>query len=164
MRDALNVLIVTVGGLGLIRRAPGTWGSVPPAALALAFMLSRAPTRATLAALVVVGVLTSALCVRLTPWAERRFGRADPRQIVLDEVAGQALALIPVALMAPASVGATVAGVLAAFALFRIFDIAKFGLIDTAQRLPRGLGVLMDDLVAGAAAGGLVWVGWKVIG
>ena len=162
MRDRMRLMLVTVGGLGLIRRAPGTWGSIPPAALALALMLGGAHDKWLFIVLLALLVVSSALCVALTPWAERRFGRSDPRAIVLDEVAGQCLALLPVALIGTESAAAAIITALVAFALFRLFDITKPGLIDTAQRLPHGWGVLTDDLFAGAAAGGLLWVGLKL--
>ncbi len=158
-RDRVIVGIVSVGGLGLIRRAPGTWGSIPPAVAAFLMMALGASSTATLIMLGVVGAAAAVLCVALTPDAERIFSRPDPRTIVLDEVAGMALALIPAPIiLADAGTLAIAAGALAAFALFRYFDIAKPGLIDSSQRLPRGWGVLTDDLLAGATAAGILYV------
>ena len=158
-RDRVIVGIVSVGGLGLIRRAPGTWGSIPPAVAVFLMLALGASSTATLIMLGVVGAAASVLCVALTPDAERIFDRPDPRTIVLDEVAGMALALIPAPIvLADAGAPAIAAATLAAFALFRFFDIAKPGLIDSSQQLPRGWGVLMDDLLAGAIAAGILYV------
>lgn len=163
-RDRVIVGIVSVGGLGLIRRAPGTWGSIPPAIAAFLMMALGASPTATLMMLGVVGFAASVLCVALTPDAERIFSRPDPRTIVLDEVAGMALALIPAPIVvAEHGVFAAMSATLAAFALFRLLDIAKPGLIDSSQRLPRGWGVLADDLLAGAITAGILYVGAVVL-
>lgn len=83
----------------------------------------------------------------------RRAGDGDPGFIVTDEVAGQALAL---GLAGAVSSGDGGVAAVLAFVLFRGFDIAKPGPVGAAERLPGGLGVLADDVVAGALAGGLV--------
>jgi phosphatidylglycerophosphatase A len=69
---------------------------------------------------------------------------------VIDEFAGQWIALLPLAAPSPL-------GLLLAFALFRLFDIAKPGPIDAAQRLPGATGVMADDILAGLAAAAIVW-------
>jgi phosphatidylglycerophosphatase A len=74
---------------------------------------------------------------------EEEYGE-DPSQAVIDEVAGQWIALFAI----PASPLA----VLLAFILFRIFDILKPGLVDRAQRLPGGWGIMADDVLAGVFA------------
>lgn len=161
--ERLKLLIVTVGGLGLIKKAPGTWGSLP-VALALFALLAFHADRATY--LIVAGaivVIASALCIALTPWSVKYFGRADPRMMVLDEVAGQALA----ALAAPATAFTdrwmALLFIALAFGFFRLFDILKPGLIGASQNLPAGWGVLMDDLLAGALALGFILIGWNLV-
>jgi len=69
----------------------------------------------------------------------------DPGWVVIDEVAGQWIAML-------ALPGPSVAGGLAALALFRLFDIAKPGPIGWAERLPGALGIMADDVLAGALA------------
>jgi phosphatidylglycerophosphatase A len=91
-----------------------------------------------------VGIWVSDVVVRAR-------GEKDPRDVVIDEVAGQAIALIPAALD-PATYAI-------AFALFRLFDIAKPWPVNAAQRLPRGYGVVIDDVIAGVYAAILVWGG-----
>ncbi len=76
---------------------------------------------------------------------EREWGH-DPGRVVIDEVAGQWLALL--------ILGRTEwPWLLAAFLLFRLLDIWKPGPVDSAQRLPGALGVMADDLLAGILAG-----------
>lgn len=74
---------------------------------------------------------------------EEEYGE-DPSQTVIDELAGQWLALVAI----PASPLA----VLLSFILFRFFDILKPGLVDRAQRLPGGWGIMADDVLAGIFA------------
>jgi phosphatidylglycerophosphatase A len=134
------VLVATGFGSGLLRPAPGTWGSL----LALAawwWALSEQAPLVQLAA----AALVFALGTWLTDVVDRRYGVGDDPRIVVDEVAGLWLALLG----APA----TPAGALAGFVLFRVFDIAKPWPIRWAERrLPGALGVMADDVVAGLAA------------
>jgi phosphatidylglycerophosphatase A len=74
----------------------------------------------------------------------------DPGWIVIDEVAGQWIALF--GLSAP-----TPLGLLAAFLLFRLLDIVKPGLVGWADRQPGAAGVMADDVIAGAIAAGILW-------
>ena len=76
--------------------------------------------------------------------AERALEVKDPGAIVVDEVAGMTLSV----LLVPLTPTTLVAG----FVLFRIFDVAKPFPANVAQRLPGGIGVMLDDLVAGLYA------------
>jgi len=156
--------MVTLGGLGLIPRAPGTWGSVPSAALGLALLLQGVGGWAFNLTLLLVAAATGALCVLLTPWAEAKYGRSDPREIVLDEAAGQCVAL----LLAPTVVGdggwRAVAYVAIVFALFRFFDAVKPTPINRLQNLPADWGVLADDLAAGLAAAIIAQALFRLVG
>lgn len=162
MKDRLRLMLTTVGGLGLSPKAPGTLGSVPAAAICFALLTFHVNQTTYLAVMIGLCVLASILCVALTPWSERRFNRADPPAMVLDEVAGQSLALLLAPTVAFESVPAALLFTALAFALFRALDIAKPGFIDSAQRLPRGWGVLIDDLAAGAGALAILYVGWNL--
>jgi phosphatidylglycerophosphatase A len=81
-------------------------------------------------------------------WAAHRAGRVlggkDPGAIVIDEVAGMALSVLPFPL--------TLGTVVSAFVLFRVFDIVKPFPARASQRLAGGLGVVADDLIAGLYA------------
>ncbi len=143
------VLVALGFGAGLLRPAPGTWGSL--AALLIGWgLLALDP----LALYIAAGVATAAGI-----WAageyQRLSGRHDASEVVVDEVAGQWIALCALPLI---GLGPTPAGLAAAFLLFRLFDIWKPGPIGWAdRRLAGGLGVMADDVLAGAAAGLGIW-------
>ena len=131
------MMVATVCGVGLLPKAPGTWGSL--AALPLAWLLYG------LAGPLAV-LLAAALAFLAGWWASsvlaRRGSDHDPGYIVIDEVAGQliVLAVIPTDILLYA----------AAFVLFRLFDIAKPAFIGWADRkVEGGRGVMLDDLLAG---------------
>ncbi len=139
-------LTATWFGSGLSPVAPGTAGSL--AALPFAWILAvyLGPWGLTVASLI-------AVLVGL--WAAQAYsiasGDEDPGAVVIDEVAGQWLALIPAAIAGP-----TLWQFAVGFALFRIADIGKpwpANWID--RRLSGGVGIMLDDVVAGlyAAAG-----------
>ena len=138
-------LVATFFGAGFLKPGPGTYGSVAAAALWLgwfSFHPAQPLQRALLtlaAALIVtlVGIPASTI-------AARESGRKDPGFVVIDEVAGQLVALT----VAPASLPF----VLLAFVLFRVFDISKPWPIRKFEKLPEGTGIVVDDLVAGLFA------------
>jgi phosphatidylglycerophosphatase A len=74
----------------------------------------------------------------------------DPGWVVIDEIAGQFVALL--GLTRP-----TIVGLAAAFALFRLFDIVKPGPVGWADRQDGAAGIMADDLIAGAIAAGVLW-------
>jgi len=140
-------LFVIVFGAGLMRPAPGTWGSL--VALPLAYGLH------------MLGgfwlLLAATIAVSLLGWAAvavetRGAADHDPAEIVIDEVAGQWIALMPVsygASMMSANILALWPGIVAAFILFRLFDITKPFIIGRADRRGDALGVMLDDILAG---------------
>lgn len=157
-------LALTAGGLGFLRPASGTWGSLPPAVVAVGMALLGEPAwliDLVLFLLLGIGVVA---CLRFGDVAEQTFGRKDPGQVVADEVAGQAVTLLflPWAVVGvdiqTAGLGAISPGMFnlmlgaAGFFLFRVFDVIKPPPARGLQRLKGGLGILVDDLVAGAMA------------
>ena len=144
-------LVATVLGVGLLRPGPGTWGSLAALPLALALHVAGGPVL-----LIVAGLAVFAAGYWATGAEHARTGAEDPGEIVVDEVVGQWLALLPVSLGA-AHVGAPVTalwpGWIAAFVLFRLFDIAKPGPVGWADRRGDSMGVMLDDVFAGALAG-----------
>ncbi len=143
-------LIATVFGVGLLRPAPGTWGSL--AALPFGWLLHQAAGFPGL----LLGLLTVFFCGWwATSVATRGSENHDPSEIVVDEVAGQLVALIPLSYPAWAhGIDITVLwpGWIAAFVLFRIFDIIKRGPVGWADRRGDALGVMLDDIFAGIFA------------
>ena len=139
----LASFIASVFGVGYIPFASGTFGSL--LALAPAFALMHEGGLWLLGgaagAVSILGIWVCDIHVRIT-------GRHDPSECVIDEVAGQWLACIAAPLTLP--------GYLLAFGAFRLFDIVKPWPASTAEGAPGGLGVMLDDLVAGLMAAILV--------
>jgi phosphatidylglycerophosphatase A len=148
--------IATGAGAGFAPVAPGTLGAIEAVALfAAATALHLAPLNF-LAMLVALNVVIFVAGV----WASNRVcaisGIEDPGQIVVDEISGQLIALTPLAI-AP-----SVVGVIAAFVLFRLFDIFKPYPIRKLEHFRAGWGVMLDDVLAGVYAALLVWLGIKL--
>jgi len=159
-------LIATFGMVGHLRPAPGTWGSL--AALPAAWLLHVLGGPVLLA-------IGAALAFAIGWWAtaQETRGKADhdPSEIVIDEAAGQWLAMLPVSIGAThagAALSALWPGWIAAFVLFRLFDIWKPGPVGWADRRGDALGVMLDDVIAGlfAALGvmALAWLSHGVLG
>ena len=149
-RAPAAALLATGLGTGLLPKAPGTWGSL------LAVLLGEVLLGAAgLPGLLALAGASTLLGVPAAGRVASLRGREDPPEIVIDEVAGQAIALglLHAVLPATAPLLARWGLVLLAFVLFRILDIAKPGWIDRLQSLPGGWGVMADDLLAGLIAG-----------
>lgn len=137
-----STIIASVLGIGYFPVASGTVMSI--IAVPLAVVIARhgggaAVLGASLLAFV-IGIWACGAHVRAT-------GRDDPSECVIDELAGQWLACAGIC-FAPASA----AEFAVAFLLFRLFDILKPWPISAAEKLPGGLGVMADDMLAGLAA------------
>jgi phosphatidylglycerophosphatase A len=142
--------LATVGRLGERLPAPGTTvGSLVGAVL---FAGTAALAGKGLVPASVIGLLV--LCP-LSVWAcgaeATRRGETDPGPVVLDEVAGQWLALAVLVVARPGAPGAGT--LIGSFFLFRFFDVLKPWPIRRLERLPGGWGIVADDLAAGLAAG-----------
>lgn len=135
----------TLGPLGRKLPAPGTWGSLAGLAY-FAVFLPRAGAGLILAA----SALACYLAVGICDEAERRLGKGDPGEVVLDEFVAMPLCFIGWSSL-PGSPPFWMAAV-AAFALFRLFDILKPLGIARLQDLPGGWGVVADDVAAALAA------------
>ena len=135
----------TFFGAGLLKPGPGTYGSA--AALILWYVAAHIfhPSTATLAVCTTVAaVVVTLIGIPASTIVARESGREDPGHVVIDEVAGQLIALIAL----PAVPGYAVLGLL----LFRLFDIFKPWPIRRFERLPEGTGIMMDDVAAGILA------------
>ena len=142
--------ICTLFGLGNARPGPGTWGSA--AALPLAYLIHQVGGFALL-------VMCMCLLFALGLWATARMTHGaddhDPSEIIVDEVVGQWVALAPLSLTASMrgiDILAMWPGWLAAFVLFRVFDIWKPWLVARADARGDALGVMLDDVIAGVFA------------
>ncbi len=141
--------VVTVGGIGYLRPAPGTWASAAAIAVGAGLHLAGGFPLVALATLAAIG---------LGFWSCARYlaGRPDedPSEVVIDEVAGQWIAF---SAMSFGLWHAGVAGLpwpawVAPFLLFRLFDIWKPGPVGWADRKGGTLGVMLDDIIAGLLA------------
>ena len=130
-------LIATVFFVGFCPIAPGTAASL--LALPIYYFLRESPYVYLLITigLLVVGFWSSSR-------AEKEFGRKDPGEIVIDEFS----AMLIVFLFIPFQVKFMVIG----FFLFRIFDILKFPALKRLERLPKGYGIMLDDIAAAILA------------
>jgi phosphatidylglycerophosphatase A len=132
----LALLVATAGGIGFAPVAPGTAGSALGVML---YLLTRSwPSSAQalmLAALIVVGT-----------WAgthvAHHLKQEDPGLVVIDEVAGQLATLL--------LLDVNLAGLAVGFLLFRLLDIVKPWPARRLEALPDGIGIMADDLMAGA--------------
>ncbi len=135
----------TFFGAGYLQPGPGTYGSV--AALLLWYAAAHIfhPGTLTLALATAFAALAVTLIgIPASTIVARESGRKDPGFVVIDEVAGQLVALI---LMSPDWQHAALALV-----LFRLFDITKPGPIRRLEALPEGTGIMLDDIAAGLFA------------
>ena len=141
----IAALVATVFGVGYVPVAPGTAGSL--VAALLAYPIARTWGMTVLAPL---GLLVGVFGIWFAGAYAKSIGQTDPKSCVVDEVAGQWIALA----CAPFSP----LGFLVAFTMFRFFDIRKIWPADVAERLPGGLGIVADDIVAGIMAAMSVWL------
>jgi phosphatidylglycerophosphatase A len=151
----VTTLVSTWFGVGFLPIAPGTWGSLAtiPIAHVIVLLWGIWGLAGFALAVAVIGTHASGETARLR-------GVKDPGEVVVDEVAGQAIALIPVYALVPAdAVVLRVGTILLAFFLFRILDVWKPGPIGWLERLPGGIGIMADDLLGGAVAAAMVAAG-----
>jgi phosphatidylglycerophosphate synthase/phosphatidylglycerophosphatase A len=148
----MHELWITSFGLGFMRPAPGTWGSLPPIVLAAGLIdagLGPADSPWVFSgALAAVALAFTAICAKWGAGAEARFGKKDPSQVVADETAGQSLALLALPAASCSTYPRAAATLAIAFLAFRIADILKPFPAHRIQKVPGGWGVVLDDLVA----------------
>jgi len=148
-------MLTSCFGLGRLPIAPGTWGSLPVAiifGLMCQFHLPELSISIVMAALAIAG---SVICVKFAPAAIAATGNNDPGEVVADELAGQAVTFLAVMFLSlnTLSTGQICITAVFGFLLFRLFDIAKPWPIHKLEKLPKGWGILADDLLAGVYAG-----------
>ena len=148
-RDRILFVVGTSFGLGLAPVAPGTAGALPGVAIfAVIALTAPAALQAWLIALALLVV--SVLTIAWSPWAERYWGKKDPGNYVLDEVAGF---LLTVLLFRVPSLLLTIVW---AFVVTRALDILKPPPARQLEKLPRGWGILADDLCSSLYAGAVL--------
>ena len=138
-----STLVATFFGIGRLRPGPGSWGSAATVLLWAAAAYGLAPSMripvaiASAVFVILIGIPAATLVARA-------YGAKDPQFVVIDEVAGQLIALIAVPLAWKTF--------LAGFILFRAFDIVKPPPVRQLERLPEGSGIVLDDVAAGMYA------------
>ena len=146
----MSAAIVTIFGIGYLRPAPGTWGSL--FALILAILLVEI--------FGIIGFLFALLSISAFGWWAtsaylEQIKTKDPSEVVIDELVGQWIAVLPIVISAfyfklePFDLWP---GWISSFLFFRIFDILKPSLIGWADEKNGALGVMLDDIFAGIAA------------
>lgn len=129
-------------GSGLAPIAPGTFGTLAGVPICLLCL----PLPWFLRLLVVLALM--ALAVYVSGRAEEIYSKKDDQRIVIDEIIGFQVTMLPVTI--------TILHLCAGFVLFRVFDILKPFPLNNLQRLPGGWGVVLDDVGAGIYAGALM--------
>lgn len=136
--------VATAGGLGRIPLAPGTVGSVIGVALCLPLLRLGWPMH------LAAAVALCAVAVAVSGRAAAELGQPDPPRVIIDEIAGMAVAMVALPLQWY-DLGAV-------FLLFRLFDVVKPAPLPRLERLGGGLGIVADDVAAGALARVTWWL------
>ena len=142
--DILLSNLATLGPIGYLRPAPGTIGSL--VALVTGYLIAKFSLGVLVAAILAISILGI--------FAAERYGqitgKKDASEVIIDEVAGQWIPLVIIPL--------EIEWYIAAFLLFRFFDISKIGPVGHAEKFTGGVGVMADDLVAGIMAALVLWL------
>ena len=148
----VNKLISSFFYVGFLRPAPGTWGAI--VGIILAYIVLKIVTFITFCLLLLFVILIGF-------WSTKKYigknsEKSDPAEVVVDEVIGQWIAVLPIGYMIQLP-KFNFEGLwfvwIWAFISFRFFDIIKLGLVGWADNLGGALGVILDDILAGIAAG-----------
>ncbi len=139
MNEKLITFLATGFGSGLAPFAPGTMGTLVGVVICLLCLPLPWPMR------LLIVIALSALSICVAGRAEKIYQKKDDQRIVIDEIIGFQITMLPVSI--------TILHLCVGFVLFRIFDILKPFPINNLQRLPGGWGVVIDDVAAGIYAG-----------
>ena len=148
--------VATFFAAGFGKPGPGTWGSVAAVLLWAAYAFAFQPTAQALLIALLIGIaLTLLIGIPAATIAARESGRHDPQIVVIDEVAGQWIALL--------GSHANWRHALLALVLFRLFDMTKPFPLRRLEELPGGWGIVLDDVGAGLYALGVasllhIWI------
>ena len=148
--DILLCNFATLGPIGHLRPAPGTIGSL--FALGTGYLIASFSLGVLVAAILTISILGVFAAERYG----QRTGKKDASEVIIDEVAGQWIPLVIIPL--------DVNWYIAAFLLFRFFDISKIGPVGHAETFTGGVGVMADDLVAGILAALVLWLSAVTMG
>ena len=144
MNEKLITFLATGFGSGLSPVAPGTVGTLAGVVVCLLCL----PMPWIMRLIIVLALL--ALSIYVAEQAEKIYQKKDDQRIVIDEIIGLQITMLPVAI--------NILNLCVAFVLFRIFDIWKPFPVKNLQGLPGGWGVVIDDVAAGIYAGMVLWL------
>ena len=150
LADILLCNLATLGPIGHLRPASGTIGSL--VALGTGYLIASFSLGVLVAAILVFSILGIFAAER---YGERT-GKKDASEVIIDEVAGQWVPVVIIPL--------EIEWYIAAFLLFRFFDISKIGPVGHAENLSGGVGVMADDLVAGILTTLVLWLSAIIMG
>ena len=143
--DILLCNLATLGPIGHLRPVPGTIGSL--FGLCTGYFIASLSLGVLVAAILAISILGVFAADRYGQCT----GKKDASEVIIDEVAGQWIPLVIIPL--------DVTWYVAAFLLFRFFDISKIGPVGHAEKFTGGVGVMADDLVAGILTALILWLG-----
>jgi phosphatidylglycerophosphatase A len=148
----LDKFISTFFYIGFLRPAPGTWGSITAIIIAYILLITTDffSFCLTLIFIILLGFWST------KNYLEKNSEKSDPSEVVIDEVIGQWIAVLPIGyILKMTEITNEKLWFIWLWALisFRFFDITKLGLVGWADNLGGALGVLLDDILAGIAAG-----------
>ena len=144
MNEKLITFLATGFGSGLSPVAPGTVGTLAGVVVCLLCL----PMPWIMRLIIVLALL--ALSIYVAEQAEKIYQKKDDQRIVIDEIIGLQITMLPVAI--------NILNLCVAFVLFRIFDIWKPFPVKNLQGLPGGWGVVIDDVAAGIYAAAALWL------
>jgi len=144
LNEKLITFLATGFGSGLSTVAPGTLGTLVGVLICLLCL----PMPWTFRLLFVLALLV--LSIYVADKAEKIYQKKDDQRIVIDEIIGLQITMLPVPI--------NILNLCTAFVLFRIFDIWKPFPVKNLQGLPGGWGVVIDDVAAGIYAGAIMWL------
>lgn len=143
-------LLTSCFGLGFLPLAPGSWGSIPPVVIFFALSMAGVHRSISIIIFAALAIIFSAVCMQWAPYIIKKTGNEDPSEVVADEVAGQSITMIFTCFLANGNIYTLC---IAAFLLFRFFDVTKIWPANRLEDLHGAVGILTDDLMAGIYAG-----------
>lgn len=155
--------LATWFGLGDMPKAPGTFGTLGgiPVFIVLSFIRRYFPNNMVYNSFYFMFLITFfAIAVYVSDISEKEiFKKKDPQNVVIDEVLGYLTTLF---LINPVGFYQNIMAIVIAFVIFRFFDITKLGPIDKSQHFENGVGVVLDDFLAGVIGNFLMVCIWSI--
>lgn len=155
--------LATWFGLGDMPKAPGTFGTLGaiPVFIFLSFIRKFFVNNMIYNSFYFMFLMTFfAIAVYVSNICEKEiYKKEDPQNVVIDEVLGYLTTLF---LINPVGVYQNIMAIIIAFVIFRVLDITKIGPIDKSQNFPNGIGVVLDDFLAGVIGNFIMVCIWTV--